>query len=295
MNLPDNWLLYLVFISQIFILSFYLPRKIVARINYVLKNYSPEEYPKLYPRPVEYFESRRDFFRNFNNFNILLGIGIMFLIIPEFEVGEEKGLQMVPWAYFMIQMIPSMLTEVFSFKQAKMMREANTNKSRKANLAPRRLFDFVAPGLVAVAVAMFIGFAVFVLYLYDFDFSFGGKPMSSILVLASGNLLFIAIIAWNLRGKKLDPYQAYEDRKRIIETVVKSLTYLSIAMSIFMVLMMASSYFKWEFVMPVMMSSFLQIIALISLGTPLQTLPISRIDFDVYKNNQTQELESGNI
>lgn len=283
MNMPDHLLLYIVFLSQMFLLSYFLPKKIVARINYVLKNYPKETYPKLYPRSVEYFEGKRDFYKNFNRFNLLLGFGVMFLIFPQFEAGEEKGLQMVPWAYFMVQMIPSMLTEVFSFKQAKMMRTANPSKSRQASFMPRRLFDFVSPLLVLTAVLMFIVFSLTVSYMFDFDLTFGGKALPNILVLLGGNLFFIIIIAWNLRGKKLDPHQAHKDRVRIIEVVIKSLTYLSIAMSLFMLLLVLSSYYEWHFVKPVMMSLFLQTIALISMGTPLQTLPIGSIDFDVYK------------
>lgn len=289
MNLPDNILLYIAFVSQIFLLSYYLPSRVVARINYVLKNYSPEEYPKLYPRSVDYFKSRRDFYRNFNNFNILLGIGVMLLIIPQFEIGEEKGLQMVPWAYFMVQMVPSMLTEAFSFKQAKLMRQANTDKSRKADLAPRKLFNFVEPKLVFIAVTCFLVFALSISYLYGFDMRVGEKAMSNIMVLSAGNLLFIIIIAWNLRGKKIDPHQAYEDRLRVIETVIKSLVYLSIAMSMFMIIYVAANVYHWEFAMPVMMSLFLQIIAMISMGTPLQTLPINKIDFNVYKKTATTD------
>ena len=40
---------YLVFSSQILLLSFYVPRRVVGRLRYVVETYPPETHPKLYP------------------------------------------------------------------------------------------------------------------------------------------------------------------------------------------------------------------------------------------------------
>ena len=42
-------LFYALFLSQIILISYYYPKQIIKRIDGVLKNYPPEDYPKLYP------------------------------------------------------------------------------------------------------------------------------------------------------------------------------------------------------------------------------------------------------
>ena len=41
--MPDNILFYAVFLSQILLLSFYFPRKMLKRISYVLATYPPSQ------------------------------------------------------------------------------------------------------------------------------------------------------------------------------------------------------------------------------------------------------------
>ena len=57
--MPNNILFLIVFLSQIFLLSLYFPMKILGRMRYVRKTYPPSQYPKLYTKPIEYYEKEQ--------------------------------------------------------------------------------------------------------------------------------------------------------------------------------------------------------------------------------------------
>ena len=42
-------LFHVVFLSQVLLVSFYLPRKILGLVQHVVEKYPPSRYPKLYP------------------------------------------------------------------------------------------------------------------------------------------------------------------------------------------------------------------------------------------------------
>ncbi len=54
----SNNLFYVAFLSQIFLMSYYFPNKLLARMRHVLTTYPPAAYPKLYPKPIEQYERR---------------------------------------------------------------------------------------------------------------------------------------------------------------------------------------------------------------------------------------------
>ena len=62
----ENILFYFLFLSQIILISFYFPRKMLKRIKYVLAKYPPEQYPNLYPKPGEYYEKIQHLYKYAN-------------------------------------------------------------------------------------------------------------------------------------------------------------------------------------------------------------------------------------
>ena len=77
----SNNLFYIVFISQIFLISYYIPEKILERTRHVLKKYPPSEYPKLYPRPTYEYEIGQAKFRRWNRIAVAIGFLTLFLIM----------------------------------------------------------------------------------------------------------------------------------------------------------------------------------------------------------------------
>jgi hypothetical protein len=51
----SNVIFYIAFLGQIFLVSYYFPGKILARIKFVRETYPPEQYPRLYPKKENQF------------------------------------------------------------------------------------------------------------------------------------------------------------------------------------------------------------------------------------------------
>lgn len=281
--MPDNILFYSVFLSQVILISFYFSRKILSRMKYVVETYPPSQYPKLYPVSIDKVEKGQRIFRNMNLLVLLAGL---ILVLIGFLSGyspndNEDGIFLT--IYFVAQFFPMILAEISGFKYFKLMRKANSRTTRKAELHPRRLFDFISPALLGIAIFMYFAVIVLVLYINQFQFYWGSKAFMNIIILTTGNLLFAGIITWNLYGKKLDPYQAYKDRMRQIGLTVKSLVLISIAATMCLAIVVVFDKFNLDNLMPTVMSLYFQLLAVISYQSTVPVLQIDNTNFEVYK------------
>jgi len=279
----ENILFYFVFLSQILLISFYYPGQILNRISYVLKTFPPSEYPKLYPKNNNYYKTGLQVFKVLNI--IILTIGLMLLIVIGLWDSSSDGMvsEAIPVVYFFIQMVPLVLMELSGFAYFKMMRKADERTTRKAQLQPRRLFDYVSPAVVAVAIFMFIACIAFFYSINQFRIHPGNDTFIITITLILSNFLFAGIIFWNLYGKKLDPYQDGKDRQKQVKLTVKSLVFVSIVASAFLITFKAINEFNLDYFEPVFMSLYFQFIIFIGLGYMLRKQHIEDINFEVYK------------
>ena len=281
--MPDNILFYAVFLSQILLISFYFPRKMLKRIRYVFATYPPSQYPKLYPEPIEYYEKAQRNYRNLNVAVLLIGLSLLAVLLGDSRSGQwDIGNFVFP--YFMVQFFPMILLEMRAFKYYRLMRKADSRTTRKAELQPRRLFDFISPTMIGLALFVYFAFIALILYIRQFDFPWFGGYWNIVGVTAV-NVFFAAIVAWNMYGKKRDPYQAYEDRKRQIELVVQQMVFMSIAATTFMAIEVGLASLDLHDLQPTVMSLYFQLIAVIC----LRTLRIDNINFAVYKGGPSEE------
>lgn len=279
----DNIIFYFVFLSQIVLISFYFPRKMLRRTNHVFAKYPPSEYPKLYPKPIEYYEKLKSNYKNINLSILLVGL-LLLTVLLGYPGSREWDFGNIVFPYFFIQFFPLILIEIESFKIYKLMRQASS--IRKADLHPRSLFDFVSPKMIGVAIFVYFAFIVFVIFINQFEFPwFGGY--GNIVGITAINFFFTGIIIWNLYGKKQDPYQAFEDRKRQIELIVKQLVFISIVATLFIVITVILNALDLRHFNTTAMSLYFQMIAVIA----LRTLRIDSINFEVYKKDPSQESE----
>ncbi len=281
--MPDNILFYVVFLSQIFLISFYFPKKIQGRVKHVFKTYPPEEYPKLYPKPLEHYRKGLGIYRTLNQ--IILGIGLIVMFSIAWWDFSRGGniIQEIPFVYWMLQILPILIMEISGFAYFKLMRKADQRTTRKADLQPRRLFDFISPITIGLAVFSNIVCLLFFNSLEPFQFNFSNDTLIILLSLSLSNFLYIIIIFWNLYGKKLDPHQASKDRIHQIKVTIKSLVYMSIGAAIFLMITKGINVFDLDHWEPTLMSIFLQFTILIGLGSMLRNIRIENLDFEVYK------------
>lgn len=287
----SNNLFYIAFFSQIFLMSYYFPNKLLARMRNVLSTYPPETYPKLYPRPIEHYKMAHLAYKYVSRFILLLGLFILFAVmfLVDHSTFADDGFisEMWPAAYGMIQFLPLMAVEFSELSHFKQMRKAKSKSKRSADLRRRGLTDLVSPPLLGMAVLLFAGAILFDLYVHDFAVTWSHDTIQRALVMAVTNGLLAIVGAWTLHGRKLDPHQSAEDRIQRMSVNLKSFLYVSMALSVFIAITAADDVYNLDAVDAVIMSVYFQAITLLSLGYTLRNLKLDDIDFDVYKNDVT--------
>ena len=158
------------------------------------------------------------------------------------------------------------------------MRAKDGRTTRRAELRPRRLLDFISPAAVGMATITYVGFVVLVVYIRQFGFSwFGGYW--NIVGITVMNLFFAGIILRNMYGKKLDPHQAYEDRRKQIGVIGNMLVFISIVGTLFLALNLVLAALEWRDLQPAVQSLYFQLIGVLG----FQAYRIEYSDFEVYK------------
>lgn len=284
-------LFYIIFISQIFLLSWYLPKLMRERMQKVLLQYPEKDYPKLYVKSTEENQAMIKRYAVFNHVLIVVGLLVLLAMIA-WEYSTKGQLSpMVPWAYFMLQMVPVVMLEVGACKSFKMMRKTNTKSTKTATIKPRRLFDFISPELCMVFfVLLLIAFGL-VFYQYGFN----EKALVNIVIILISNVFFAGMIYWNIYGKKMDPYQSEEDRLRTIKITVNSIIYISIAVNIFLASQMLIKIFDFTSLKTIVMSLYCQMIVLMSSYHRLNSIKLEDIDFEVYKDDVINDEQAAEL
>ncbi len=280
--MPTSVLFYLIFISQIWLLSYFYPRKILDRIRFVIKNHPPQEYPKLYPESLDKVQRVQQIYKFLNY--IILAIGIWLLVdlaMLSSADNHDNFNEGIPLMYGMVQFIPMMMLEVLGYKQFKLMKQKDTRTNRKAELQPRRLFAYVSPYLIFSAVVMYIFLIAFELYMTQYTVTF--DFMIKIGSVSLANLLFIGITLFNLYGKKLDPYQATNERVKQTKFAIRSMVFISMFVSLFMMAQTLVNTYELGTVEIIINSLYFQVLAIFSIGRIIKNFKIEDIDFDVYK------------
>jgi len=282
-----NILFYGLFLSQIILISYYYPKQIIKRIEAVLKNFPPEDYPKLYPESVDKVNAAKSRYKILNQIIIIIGLGLMGLhafMSADYD-GNQKFAEGLPLMFGMVQFIPFMLIEVSGCRQFRLMRKANKSTSRTADLTPRHLFNYVSPLSVVSAIMFLFGFILFDLYINDFIVS--SDFIIKVLTLCLVHALFIGLTIWHLTGKRLDPHQATKDRSNQTEFSLQSMVTVSIFLSIFLMANSAVDVYQLYTLEILINTIYFQVIAFLGIGGMLRTMRVDNINFDVYKADKS--------
>ncbi len=276
-----NTVFYAIFLSQVLLISVYVPRQLLSRVRHVIEKYPPSTYPKLYPVPVNVVEKGLRTYR-IMNLPILL-IGMLLVLVGVFSPSEEMlrwDSQSVLMFYFLLQVCPLMLVERSGFKYFRLMRKANSRTTRKAELHPRRLFDFVSPTLVSMAIFSYIVVILLVLYVIRHPFPGFAGPINIVMITAV-NILFAGIVVKNLYGKRGDPHQAHADRLKGIAIAEKMMVVTSIVVNLFLAIVFVLPALNLRDLGDLFQMLFFQLCVVIG----SRTLRIDNIDFEVYKDD----------
>ena len=288
----DTILFCLVFLSQVLLISWFYPRRIIGRTRYVLRNFPPSTHPRAYPKPVEVYERWMRNVARFNTGMVVIGLLIIALILGSLVSGWNTWIfgssRMTEWVpfilapFFIAQMIAGvMYVNLSAARLLLAMKNLPPPRVRTAELHRRSLFDFVSPAVVAMAALTNLGFMAVVLYAYQ---SGGLAPSMAAVGIGSVALSLLGsftVVGMSLRAPKIDPYQANPDRHKTIEVVVRQELTYSIA---FPVLFAALLLTAGSLGIAVATSLFMQGIAIASLWHSY-SFRVDTLDFDVYRND----------
>jgi hypothetical protein len=282
-------LFYAVYLSQVLLISLYVPSILLRRARDLIETYPPSAYPKLYPEPLASIERKLSVYRNLNIVMLLLGLGLLAAAwVSDYRIAARYGAYPTAVAhsvYSMLQLLaPSAVIGLWGFGYYKRMRAAARGRIRTAELKARRLLDFVSPALLGAAIAMYVGATASVLYL-DKPPGWLQSPVppwaAALAAMTIVNVFFAGIIAWTLYGRKQDPHQTHADRARQIRLVSQSLLIVSILISVLTARRNALHVFElWQYG-PLVGSVFLQVFVILTARASLVRLDPE--SFEVYK------------
>ncbi len=282
---------YAVFISQIFLISYHYPKKTYDRNAYVFNTYPASEYPKLYGHSKyidavgELKKATRRYLR-INYAIALLGVGVLLAMVlsgyKPSSIKENENILLVVF-YFLLQSIPHIMAEISAHKWYKHMRNTDRPSTRKAELHPRKLFDFISPFSLAFAVLAFAMWLVYYLYNKGLGTAWDWQSYITIFVMVGLNFVLIALGYRYLRGAKLDPHQARADHHKFTGIILRIFVFAIILMSLQLTMFDGINQNGWDMFEPAAMSLCFQLAVFFGIGELLRSFKIENIDFSVYK------------
>lgn len=285
-----DFVFYIVLLSQVILISLYYPTKLIKRTTYVLENYPPTDYPKLYANE-RYAKPEiviRQMLRGYKMLNWGIGaLGLSILITmavtgyAPHEIKENEHILFV-LAFAILQMTPYFYLEIATWRWHALVRATAHQSKRSAELRPRKLFDFASPVSVGIAVALLLGWFLFYVTIHNDGTPWRWNQYVTMLVIPI-HLLCAYNVFKTIKGKNLNPHQATQDRLRNIQAIVQVNIFASIGMSTFMIIMELVNIYRLDMYEPLFLSGYIQFMVIFGIGQLLRTYQIKSIDFDVYK------------
>ena len=282
-----EFIFYIAFFSQILLISYHYPKRILRRMDYIFEHCPADKYAKLYPKGYEKTLEGKILYKLLNIIILIIGLIVFVTLIIANHLGniELKDIDFLPFAFGMLQALPFLILEISALKQFKLMRNLNDQTKRQAELSPRSLFNYVSPVRFLTAVIMFFACSIVMFSFNDFKISNEIGILVGSMVLCNG--LFIGLGYTLLRGKKLDPHQSPEDRHKATTAVFRSYTSISILVSIFFIINRCVDYYSLDIWEPLLNSLYWQSVVLLSTGAMLKFTNLEEVNYDVYKTNDS--------
>lgn len=278
--MPDILLpiVYVVFTSQILVISFLLSNKWRQNRSQLFEKYPQAEYPKLYCQPVD-VEYLRLWIRKYLDLAIGL-IGILLIVYSLFSAFSATQVADIMFAFAIVQFLPLVLSNIWGIKNRRLMKQIVPPTKRKTTLIARRLSDFISPLYLSITVLMYLITLTIGGYIY-IENLWQNKTWGLVALLAL-NTLITLFIFWliynNIYGKPKDHHINYADRIKRMGFITSKLATLNITYCFFVISLFITKSFDLGVVVVYLLTSiYLQLVLSInSCKTPNR-------DFSVYK------------
>jgi len=232
----EVYLFFAMFAAQILGMSVLYPLGLTRQIRAGLKNVPAGRLAELYPG-VDAGQAHERFLARYRAANtavavlglLLLGWFSIYMQRPNWDAGAVGGLDT---AYFVLQNFPIILITWFTTRFNKAHRRSSPEAKRKAILQRRRLFDFVSPFTVLLAMLAYFQFVAVIFYAARHPFAGFGGRFANIGSLSLAYILLGACVVYLLYGRKIDPLQTHADRMRMVRGVASFYAWILILTAI---------------------------------------------------------------
>jgi len=230
-----------VFLSQVLVVSLHAPTIVARRVRTLLATRPPAEYPKLYPVPIETIEHTLRLYR-------ILNAGIAVLGLAQAAWFYVVDGEMDPTAYALytcLQVAPVLLWGQWEKRYFQRMSAGAHSSIRRAQLTPRRLFDFVSPVQLGLVVTTYVGATVSIVFMTAAPIP---EPLLTstftFTLMTIFNLFFASGLVWLRTPKRSDPHQSHSDRVRTIRAVYQAAVTTIILMNAYVALQSVLTSFE---------------------------------------------------
>jgi len=243
----DDVLFYGIYLSQMLVVSLYMPSRIVRRARELIATYPPAVFPKLYPVSVATLQR---WLRAYRNMNVVLAvIGVVLVAATWYsgftfdrtwyggDIDPTNTYSRALVFLLFVQILPGLLFIYWQFRYFKRMRAAARSTIRTAELKARRLLDYLSPKPLAAAVAAYLGAALLLLVIVtESPRRIGGMNVSFMstylfAVMTIANVAMLGTLLWAFYGRKQDPHQARDDWARFMRLSWRACAMASMLMS----------------------------------------------------------------
>ncbi len=274
-----NELFYLVFISQIVVISVIIPSWVKKRVDNMTLNYPPVSYPKLYPVSLAAISYAVRTFKLLNALMVMIGLLIMgFTVVTGADELLNWDTQSMLTVTFFLQLLPFFYLGLSGIKYQQLMRQVGQSSKRKAQLTPRNMMDFVPKHLLVATLISFMTYVLTVIYIEQNPFP-GFVGYWNILFVFLLNAFYFFMIHRIISGKKMDPHQSQDDRINHTHLVVKILTMGAILANLFLTTNLVLSVLDLRHIGDIIQSLYFQLVALMM----SQTSTYEPDNYEVYR------------
>lgn len=255
----------LVFISQISMISFYYPRKLIR----LAKSVSSRTRNSDEVGTRKHSDSATQSYAVSNYVLIATGLILITLFVSLDVFKSTTAVLLAVGIFFFLQLSPLVILLMSGLLSNLNLAASQRGQRSGKPLSSSKLFDFVSPLLVGVACILFFTYLIIELGQWTGDWN---TQLLKIVIFVGSNLFFAAMIARNLyvlrRSNAEEGIKRHEDLKKVVPTLIC----ISIGLSIYFFAKQLLFDFDLHQLRPVMMSAFLQLLAILSFNSQLRHL-----------------------
>jgi hypothetical protein len=225
-----------MFTIQVLVGSVLCPAWLIQRVRARVASFPVERFAELFPGVDKNLSAQRFVtrYRALNTGIAVLGLlllGWLFIHMRRAQWNQGRVPSLLT-LYLIAQMSPLAVIGLKAARSLTKLRSLLADGKRKALLQRRRLFDFVSPLIVCLAVLSYVLFVALVLYIRQHPFpGFGGLTNLYIITPVWAFYAFIAYAC--LYGRNRNPAATHADRLYAIGVVMKICVYTCIAVTVF--------------------------------------------------------------